>query len=93
MGWYCNLFQPVLHLQESRLRGTGRPGSFDRAQTPFERLCATGVSPQSGGSTWKLCNPRRLRQEIYALVDYDLPGAVPGQPEDIFQTLKEVALP
>jgi hypothetical protein len=42
-----------------------------------------------------------LRQEIYALVDYilDLPGAVPGQPEDVFQTLEvytiseEVALP
>jgi len=33
-----------------------------------------------------------LRQEIYALVN-DLPGAVPGQPEDVFQTLKEVALP
>jgi len=111
MGWYCNLFQPVLHLQEKvYLPAEGnRPARIqrrhDRAQTPFERLCATGgISPERRQHLEALraqINPRRLRQEIYALVDYilDLPGAVPGQPEDVFQTLEvytiseEVALP
>jgi hypothetical protein len=34
-------------------------------------------------------NPRQLRQEIYALIDYifSLPGAAPGQTEDVHQLL------
>lgn len=98
MWIYYNLFQPVMHLQE-KIYFTGEDGSsrvtrrFDKAQTPFERLCATdAISPERREQLEQLrkqTNPRRLRKEIYALIDhiFSLPGAVPGVTEDIFQTL------
>ena len=33
-------------------------------------------------------NPHQLRQEIYELINYiSLPNAIPGQTEDVYQTL------
>lgn len=99
MWLYYNFFQPVMHLVEKESLPTtaGRPGRIrrrhDRAQTPFDRLCASGVLASERqaelDSLRDRTNPRRLRQEIYDLVDYilDLPGAIPGQAEDVFQTL------
>ncbi len=98
MWIYYNLFQPVMHLQEKiyLFDQNGSPRvkrRFDKAQTPFERLCATdAISPQRREQLEQLrkqTNPRRLRKEIYALIDhiFSLPGAVPGVTEDIFQTL------
>jgi len=97
MWIYYNLFQPVMHLQEkiyvSGLSGSSRvKRRFDKAQTPFERLCATdAISPERREQLEQLrkrTNPRRLRREIYELIDhiFSLPGAVPGVTEDVFQT-------
>jgi hypothetical protein len=99
MWVYYNLFQPVLHLvakemlpataeQPARLRRR-----HDDARTPFDRLCATGVlAPEQRAQLERLrdrTNPRRLRQAIYDQLEYvlSLPGAVPGQPEDVGLTL------
>ena len=98
MWIYYNLFQPVMHLHE-KIYFSDKDGSsrvrrrFDKAQTPFERLCATdAISPERREQLEQLrkqTNPRRLRKEIYALIDhiFSLPGAVPGVTEDVFQTL------
>ena len=95
---YYNLFQPVMHLQE-KIYVSGEGGSlrvkrrFDQAQTPFERLCATNAIPQECREQLeqlrKRTNPRRLRKEIYDLIDhiFSLPAAVPRVTEDVFKTL------
>ena len=66
---------------------------YDQAQTPFDRLCATtAISPERRLELEMLreqTNPRQLRQEIYDMIDalFALPGALPGQSEDVYQTL------
>jgi transposase InsO family protein len=99
MWWYYNFFQPVMRLQEKiMVAGTANSPTrlkrrFDQASTPFDRLCATAAIPQSCRTQLQALrsqiNPRHLRQEIYALLDYifSLPGAVPGQIEDVHQLL------
>ncbi len=99
MWWYYNFFQPVMRLQE-KIVVTGSEGSlsrlkrrFDHASTPFDRLCATDAIPQECRTQLEALrsqiNPRHLRLEIYALLDYifSLPGAVPGKTEDVHQLL------
>jgi len=100
MWLYYNFFQPVMHLVEKTYipATAGRPARLqrrhDRAQTPFDRLCATGaIAPERRAQLESLrdrTNPRQLRQEIYDQVDciLDLPGATPGQAEDVFLTLE-----
>lgn len=98
MWLYYNLFQPVMRL-------TGKTVTFpqdkptrvkrihDQARTPFDRLCDTDAISQQCRqqleSVRDQTNPRRLRQEIYDLIDhiFSLAGAVPGITEDVFQTL------
>jgi hypothetical protein len=99
MWVYYNLFQPVLHLCEKEFipAAEDRPARIirrhDEARTPFARLCtAKTLTPEQQAPLEVLrdqTNPRRLRQDIWARVDHllDLPGAVPGQPEDIRRTL------
>ena len=78
MWVYYNLFQPVLRLAEK----TSVPvdgGMFkirrrhDVARTPFDRLCATGIlTAERQDELNRLrdrTNPRRLRQEVYAILD------------------------
>jgi len=100
MNPYYNLFQPVLHLAEKEpvfLEGKyiGSKRHYDAAQTPFARLCATQAitsAQQEELEQLRLAtNPRSLRQEIYALIAElrSLPGAIPGQVEDVFLTLAE----
>lgn len=66
---------------------------YDRAQTPFDRRCASGVLSEEDEKRLKArreaTNPRQLRQEIYELIDqlFALPGAVAGEREDVYQTL------
>jgi len=78
MWLYYNLFQPVLRLQEKtfvpmegRLCKVQR--RYDQAQTPFDRLCATtAMRAERREALERLrdrTNPRRLRQEIYDLID------------------------
>jgi hypothetical protein len=98
---YCNFFQPMMRTAEKQLVVTPDGGTrirrrYDRARTPFERLCETGVlSPQQQLELEALhaqTNPLQLREEIYALIDhiFSLPGATPGVTENVYQL---VALP
>jgi hypothetical protein len=95
---YYNFFQPVMHLREKTITPLeGQPAGvtrrYDQAQTPFDRLCATGTlsdAQRQELQAWRdRTNPRQLRQEIYALLDhlFSLPGAVPGITEDVHATL------
>ena len=65
----------------------------DRARTPFDRLCETGVlSPsqqQRLSALRKRTNPRQLRKENHALIEQilELPGADEDKTEDIINTL------
>ena len=69
MWIYYNLFQPVLHLAEKRRVEGKLRRIWDQAQTPYQRLLATGVLDPTPAQQLARCyeqiNPRRLRQEIY----------------------------
>ena len=78
MWLYYNFFQPVLHTAEKTiLTAEGRRSHlkrrYDTAQTPFERVCAANaITPERRQLLEQLhqqTNPRRLRQQIYALID------------------------
>lgn len=78
MWLYYNFFQPVLHISEKvQVAAEGqRPHlkrRYDAAQTPFQRVCAAqGITPVQQEALEQLrqqTNPRRLRQEMYALID------------------------
>ena len=96
---YDNFFQPVMHLAEKIVVPSTDTSSrqfkrrYDQAQTPFDRLCATGILSQEQQDHFETLrertNPRQLRKEIYALIShiYSLPNAVPEQTEDVYQTL------
>mgnify|MGYP001153489902 CR=1 FL=1 len=78
---YYNLFQPILRLVEKTVIPKD-DGSFttklrhDAAKTPFDRLCATGVLADDKRIALERLrdqtNPRRLRQEIYELLERTL---------------------
>jgi len=101
MWLYYNFFQPVMRLVEKTtipsLPAQGQPlrikRRFDQARTPFDRLCqAEAISEQQKHQLRTLreqTNPRQLRREIHQLLDhiFSLPAAVPGQTEDVHQTL------
>ena len=101
MWLYYNFFQPVMRLREKTteplLSAEGQPSRikrrFDQARTPFDRLCQTdAISEQQKEQLQTLrgqTNPRQLRQEIYQLIDHIflLPGPVPGETEDVYETL------
>jgi hypothetical protein len=98
MWVYYNLFQPVMRLSEKTwIREEGQPSRtkrrFDRAATPFDRLCATkAISLERKKQLEDLrdqTNPRHLRLEIYELLDSigSLPCAVPGVTENVRRTL------
>ncbi len=98
MWLYYNFFQPVMRLAEKTyLREEGQLSRikrrYDRACTPFDRLCQTGtISQEQKGQLEALrreTNPRQLRKEIYALIShiFSLPGAELGVTEDVHRTL------
>jgi len=101
---YNNFFQPVLRLQAKESLPIASGGyrtkyHYDPARTPLERLCATGVlvpaRREQLESLYDQTNPRLLRQAIYDALEqlWALPGAVPGQPEDVHRTLYTVSQP
>jgi hypothetical protein len=69
MWLYYNLFQPVLHLAEKVTEGDRVQRKWDQAQTPFERLKATGtLSPtrlERLQALYEQTNPLALREDIY----------------------------
>jgi hypothetical protein len=99
MGCYYNLFQPVMRLAEKIIIPPtgGQPARvqrrYDQPRTPFDRLCETdAISDQQREALIALrqsINPRKLRQEIYALRDelFSLPNAVARVTQNVHQTL------
>jgi len=101
MWLYYNFFQPVMRLTEKTTApwpsAQGQPSRikrrFDQARTPFDRLCETDALSQEHKEQLRTLrdqvNPRQLRRDIYQSIDqiFLLPGAVPGQTEDVFETL------
>jgi hypothetical protein len=69
MRIYYNLFQPVLHLSAKTMEGDQVRRTWDEAQTPYQRLQATGVLSPEQQERWQTLyeqtNPLVLRQEIY----------------------------
>src|SRR6266566_2982154 len=69
MWLYYNLFQPVLHLKEKRVEPDGIVRTWDMAQTPYQRLRASGrLSHEQQAhlqALYEQTNPLRLRQAIY----------------------------
>lgn len=69
MWLYYNLFQPVLHLSEKQVQPDGIVRKWDTAQTPYQRLVASGkLSAQQQArlqALYEQTNPLRLREEIY----------------------------
>jgi hypothetical protein len=102
MWLYYNFFQPVLHTVEKTI--VAAPGQrphlkrrYDTAQTPFERLCAAqAISPERRQLLEQLrqqTNPRRLRQEIYALLDVIAALPLAEGPVDVRQAVAILAQP
>jgi hypothetical protein len=98
MWLYYNFFQPAMRLAEkvatlAEGQATRIKRRYDQARTPFDRLCETKTITQEHRDQLEALrdqtNPRQLRQEIYDLIDYifSLPSTVPGQTEDVHQTL------
>jgi len=73
MWLYYNLFQPVMHLCEKTVEGDKVCRKWDQAQTPYQRLLATGVlsheQQQRLQTLYEQTNPLLLRDEIYADLD------------------------
>jgi len=74
MWVYYNLFQPVMHLVSKEMMGKGRVNrKWDQAKTPYERLLATGVLSEESEAKltaiYAQTNPRRLRREIYQIIE------------------------
>jgi hypothetical protein len=68
MWLYYNLFQPVMHLSEKIVEGDKVRRKWDEAQTPYQRLLATGVLSQEQQerlqTLYEQTNPLQLRKEI-----------------------------
>ncbi len=73
MWLYYNLFQPVMHLNEKIVEGDKVRRKWDQAQTPYQRLLATGVLSVAQQARlqalYEQTNPLLLREEIYAGLD------------------------
>ena len=73
MWLYYNLFQPVMHLNEKLVDGDKVRRKWDQAQTPYQRLRASGVLMQEQQARlqtlYEQTNPLLLRDEIYAGLD------------------------
>lgn len=63
-----NLFQPVMHLSEKTVEGDKVRRTWDQAQTPSQRLVATGVlshqQQERLNTLYEQTNPLLLREEI-----------------------------
>lgn len=69
MWLYYNLFQPVLHLCEKQMVGDKVVRKWDAAQTPYERLLASGVLKSEQQARlqhlYEQTNPLQLRKSLY----------------------------
>lgn len=98
MWLYYNFFQPVLRLKaKTYLDIEGQPRQvkreYDTPQTPFERLCLTGVLPavhiERLTHLRDHTNPLQLRNQIHASLErlFSLPTKPVGITENVQETL------
>jgi hypothetical protein len=78
---HVNFFQPVQKLVTKTRVGARAHRVYDRAQTPYQRLCAAGVlSPSKRDeleARYQSLNPLRLRRDPEAALDRLWPLAAP----------------
>jgi len=78
---HINFFQPVQKLVTKTRQGARTHRVYDRAQTPYHRLCAAGVlAPAKRAELARLyqsLNPLRLRRDLDAALDRLWPLAAP----------------
>jgi hypothetical protein len=71
---YYNLFQPVLHMVGKEVTDGKPHRKWDRAQTPYQRLLASGVLSSHHqaklAALYAGTNPRQLRSEIYQALEH-----------------------
>lgn len=71
--WHVNFFQPVEKLVTKHRTGARGHRVFDRAQTPYQRLCATGVlTPLKRAeleALYQRLNPLQLQRDLEAALD------------------------
>jgi hypothetical protein len=104
MWLYYNFFQPVLRMTEKTVLSA--PGQAYRArrhygpaQTPFQRLCATGALSDARRQRLQdlrnQTNPRHLRRQIHEMLDqlFSLPAAEANTTEDVYLTLTMLPTP
>lgn len=92
---YHNFFQPVMRLEQkiTQMNGLTCKRIYDQAQTPFDRLCASGVLAADAQNKLQALrqatNPFLVRHSIEQLTAelFALPGAQEGVTEDVRQTL------
>ena len=81
---HINFFQPVQKLVTKERRGPRVHRVYDPAQTPYQRLCATGVLPpphrQALETQYQALNPLHLRRQLDTALDRLWSLAVPAQP-------------
>jgi len=67
---HVNFFQPVQKLVTKTRAGARTRRFYDRAQTPYQRLCATGVLPPATRdeleALYQRLNPLQLRRDLEA---------------------------
>jgi hypothetical protein len=84
MWLYYNFFQPVLHLGGKEMESGRVKRRWDKARTPFERLCESGALGEAKQrelrQLMEATNPRALRVEIYKRLERLLAQTV-AEPE------------
>src|ERR1700730_15024234 len=79
---HVNFFQPVQKLVTKHRDGARVRRVYDRAQTPFQRLCASGIlAPATRAdleALYQRLNPLRLRRALDAALDRLWPMAAPN---------------
>ena len=72
-GLHVNFFQPVEKLVTKTRQGARSRRIYDRPQTPYQRLCASGVLPADVGraleTRYQSLNPLRLRRDLERELD------------------------
>ena len=78
---HINFFQPVQKLVTKTRSGARTHRVYDRAQTPYQRLCAAGVLPPAQHAKlerlYQTLNPLQLRRDLDAALDRLWPLAAP----------------
>jgi hypothetical protein len=71
--FHVNFFQPVQKLVNKTRDGARVHRTFDRAQTPYQRLCASGVLTEATRTdleaVYQSLNPLQLRRDLDAALD------------------------